>query len=180
VKLIHNRATVSPTAQLLGRGIVQIGAYCTIEDNVVIDLGSSGRGVFILGSRSKIKIGSVLRCYENKLVIGHRVTLGNFCVVSAHGGIEIGEYTMTGPHCVIHAADHTTEGAEPMRLLGEMASGIVIGRDCWIGAHAVILDGVSIGEGSIVGAGAIVNRSIEPNTIAYGVPARAARNRSKS
>ena len=52
------------------------------------------------------------------------------------------------------------------------AAPIVVGKDVWIGAHATILKGVTIGDGAIIAAGAVVTRDVPPNTIAAGVPAR--------
>lgn len=49
---------------------------------------------------------------------------------------------------------------------------ISIGNDVWIGAHAVVLAGVTIGQGAVIAAGAVVNRDVEPYTIVGGVPAR--------
>jgi len=59
----------------------------------------------------------------------------------------------------------------------ESRRGIVIESDVWIGAHAVILDGVTVGHGSVVAAGAVVNRSVSPMTIVAGVPAKPVRRR---
>jgi acetyltransferase-like isoleucine patch superfamily enzyme len=53
-----------------------------------------------------------------------------------------------------------------------LPSPVEIGEDVWIGAHAVVLPGVRIGSGAVVGAGAVVNRDVPPNTIVGGVPAR--------
>ena len=49
---------------------------------------------------------------------------------------------------------------------------IVVGRDCWIAARAIVLPGVHIGDGSVVAAGAVVNRTCEPGSILAGVPAK--------
>jgi acetyltransferase-like isoleucine patch superfamily enzyme len=57
-------------------------------------------------------------------------------------------------------------------LQGYDAEQITIGSDCWIAAHSIILPGVRIGAGSVVGAGAVVNRSCEPGSVLAGVPAR--------
>jgi acetyltransferase-like isoleucine patch superfamily enzyme len=52
------------------------------------------------------------------------------------------------------------------------AQEIVVGRDCWIAARAIVLPGVHIGDGSVVAAGAVVNRTCEPGSILAGVPAK--------
>jgi galactoside O-acetyltransferase len=57
---------------------------------------------------------------------------------------------------------------------------VVIEDEVWIGSHVVILPGVRIGQGAVIGAGSVVSRSIPPNAIAYGVPARVMRMRGDS
>lgn len=57
-------------------------------------------------------------------------------------------------------------------MQGATRKGIEIGKDCWIGANATILDGVKIGDGCIVAAGAVVNRDVPSYTIVGGVPAK--------
>ena len=59
---------------------------------------------------------------------------------------------------------------------GITAVGIRIENGCWIGAGAIILDGVTVGEGSCIGAGAVVTRSVPPHSLAVGAPARVIRN----
>lgn len=60
----------------------------------------------------------------------------------------------------------------PIRLQGETASGIRIGRDVWIGTSVKVLDGVEIGDGCVVGAGSVVTKSLPPYCVAVGVPAK--------
>jgi acetyltransferase-like isoleucine patch superfamily enzyme len=66
------------------------------------------------------------------------------------------------------------------KLIRETADELLptkIGRDVWIGANAVILGGVTIGEGAVVAAGAVVNQDVEPGAVVAGVPARKIRKR---
>ena len=65
-----------------------------------------------------------------------------------------------------------TQGPTALRLLGESAAGISVGKDCWFGANVTILDGVTIGDHVIIGAGSVVTRSVGTCSVAYGVPAR--------
>ena len=67
--------------------------------------------------------------------------------------------------------------SEPMRWSGPEAAPIRLHRDCWIGAGAIILPGVTVGEGAVVAAGAVVSRNVEPYAIVAGVPARPVKNR---
>jgi acetyltransferase-like isoleucine patch superfamily enzyme len=78
----------------------------------------------------------------------------------------------------LHAGNHRFD--HPTKLIveqGTVHKGIVIEDDCWIGAKATILDGATIGRGCVVGAGAVVTRSIPPYSVAIGVPARVVKQR---
>ena len=92
--------------------------------------------------------------------------------------LEIGARTMIAALCYIGGGRYSTRGAVDLPLADrkEPRSGVVIGPDigpgCWIGAGAVIIDGVTLGRGSVVGAGAVVTRSFEAGSVVAGVPAR--------
>ena len=66
---------------------------------------------------------------------------------------------------------------QPIRLQGVSRQGIHIGPNCWVGAKVTVLDGVTIGEGSVVAAGAVVTKDIPPYSIAAGVPAKVIKRR---
>jgi maltose O-acetyltransferase len=86
---------------------------------------------------------------------------------------------MMGPEVLILTTNHRTDSIErPMNQQGhQSAAAVTIENDVWIGARAIILAGVRIGAGSIVGAGAVVPKSIPPGVIAVGNPARVVRQR---
>jgi acetyltransferase-like isoleucine patch superfamily enzyme len=154
-----------------GGGTIVVGPYVTVEPRATLDTGTP-KGVIAIESRSKIKTGTLLRCYGSEIRIGHRVSLGEYCLVAAHGGVRIGDYTMIGPYTMINAATHIIDGEEPFRFQGEIARGIEIGEDVWIGARCTVLDDVRIASRSIIGAHSLVNRSTRPQTISVGAPAR--------
>lgn len=98
----------------------------------------------------------------------------NFTVVDdTH--VYIGDFTMIGPNVVITTAGHPIlpqlreNGAYQYNLP------VRIGRNCWIGAGACILPGVSIGDNTVIGAGSVVTRDIPANVVAFGSPCRVIR-----
>jgi len=107
------------------------------------------------------------------------VWLGPYVVIYGHGGVEIGEQTLVSMHCTILSSNHAVP---PMgTLIRDTADEVLptkIGRDVWIGANAVILGGVCIGDGAVIAAGAVVNRDVDAGSIVAGVPARFVRSRS--
>lgn len=85
--------------------------------------------------------------------------------------VEIGARTMIGPNVSILAATHEVE-VQSRRDNIEYAKPIIIGSDCWIGGHAVILPGVTIGKGSTIGASSVVTKDVPAWSVAMGSPAR--------
>lgn len=93
------------------------------------------------------------------------------CYIQALNGIEIGEGTLFGPSVKIISANHSASD------YGKWVKDkpIVIGKKCWIGAGAIILPGVRLGNGVVVGAGAVVTKSFPSKTVIAGNPAKALR-----
>lgn len=105
--------------------------------------------------------------------VGDHSYIGANAVLGAGGGITIGNNVLIGQCVNMHAENHVF--ADPGRLIREQGvsyQGIVVEDDVWIGSKATILDGVTVGRGAIVAAGAVVTRSVAPLAIVGGVPAR--------
>ena len=88
--------------------------------------------------------------------------------------IYVGDYTMFGPHVTLATAGHPIEpGLREKGMQYNMP--VTIGRNCWIGAGAVILPGVTIGDNTVIGAGSVVTKDIPANVVAVGNPCRVLR-----
>ena len=107
--------------------------------------------------------------FGKNIKIGKDVFVNSGCCFQDQGGVTLGDGCLVGHNVVFATLDHDKR---PGRRGDMTAAPIVVGKDVWIGAHATILKGVTIGEGAIVAAGAVVTRDVPPNTIAAGVPAR--------
>ncbi|MFI9639459.1 sugar O-acetyltransferase [Micromonospora sp. NPDC051925] len=88
--------------------------------------------------------------------------------------ITIGADVQIGPNVQLLTATHPVE-PDPRRAKWEAAQPITIGDNVWLGGGVIVLAGVSIGENTVVGAGAVVTRDLPPNVIAVGNPARVIR-----
>lgn len=88
--------------------------------------------------------------------------------------IYIGSYTMIGPNVTVATAGHPIL-PELREKAYQFNMPVHIGRNCWIGAGAVIMPGVTIGDNSVIGAGSVVTKDIPANVMAYGNPCRVAR-----
>jgi acetyltransferase-like isoleucine patch superfamily enzyme len=99
-------------------------------------------------------------------------------VVYGHGGVEIGESTLVSMQCTILSSNHAIPPVGTLiRDTPDELLPTKIGRDVWIGANAVILGGVTIGDGAVIAAGAVVNRDVGEGAVVAGVPARLFRKR---
>lgn len=107
--------------------------------------------------------------FGKNIKIGKDVFVNSVCCFQDQGGVTLGDGCLVGHNVVFATLDHDKR---PGRRGDMTAAPIVVGKDVWIGAHATILKGVTIGDGAIVAAGAVVTRDVPPNTIAAGVPAR--------
>ncbi len=107
-----------------------------------------------------------------KVVIGDDVGMSG-CTISAATSITICSHVLIGSGCLITDTDsHPINPEERRAGLGGASSPVVIEDDVFIGARVIILKGVTIGHGSVIGAGAVVTKSVPANSIAAGNPAK--------
>jgi acetyltransferase-like isoleucine patch superfamily enzyme len=127
-----------------------------------------------LGSGCTIEKTVSFRSAE-QIEIGNRVVIGPFSVIwaSEHARLVIEDDVLLGPHVTLLTANHGIRAVDrPIRDQPQVEREIRIARGAWIGAQAVVLPGVTVGEGAVVAAGAVVNRDVRPFEIVGGVPAR--------
>lgn len=117
--------------------------------------------------------------FSPELSIGDNSGIGiNACI---NGPVRIGRDVMMGQDVIVYTTRHNDDRTDiPMKKQGmKEVSPVIIGDDVWIGGRVIILPGVTIGKGSIIGAGAVVSRDIPEYSVAAGVPARVVRTRNK-
>jgi len=108
------------------------------------------------------------------------VWLGPNLVIYGHGGVEIGDDCLLSMNVVILSSNHQIPNRERhIRWEQDQLRPTQIGKDVWIGANAVILGGVTIGDGCVVAAGAVVTKDLPAYSVAMGVPAKVVRSRSR-
>jgi len=174
----------------IGRGVkirggksLSLGRNAALHDHVRIDarsrVGVTIGDNFTLRENSVIECTGVLRFPGESLTIGNNVGVSQFAFIGVRGPVTIGDDVQIGPRVTIYAENHNFEDTDrPIREQGVRRAGIVIGNDCWLGTGCAILDGVTIGQGSIVAAGSVVTKDVPPYAIAAGAPARVIRQRS--
>lgn len=132
--------------------------------------------------RFRMKHGEKLRVHSTASIRNaQNITVGknshinyNCCIwCGENSKIILGDNLLMGPGVKMFSTNHGTFKDEPMTFQNSIEADIVIGNDCWIGANAVILKGVTIPDGCVVAAGAVVSKSLpEPYTIYGGIPAK--------
>lgn len=115
-----------------------------------------------------------------RIVLEDNVYVGEYGVVTSNAEIRIGRDTIIAPHVDLVDFNHGTADVAGTVLSQPVeARALRIGRDVWLGANVKVLCGVTIGDRSVVGAGAVVNRDVPERGVAVGVPARVIRLRGE-
>jgi acetyltransferase-like isoleucine patch superfamily enzyme len=161
---------------------MEFGRTVQIGDNVQINALSklgikTGNNVSILNN-TIIECTGVIRNLGEGLVIGNNVGFAQNCFIQVRGKVIIGNNVIFGPYVSVFSESHNFGDPEvSINKQGETRIGITIEDGVWLGAHSTILDGVTIGHDSIIGAGSVVTKSVAPYSIVAGIPAKLIRNR---
>ena len=122
------------------------------------------------------KVPSTLRVFPpfytdfgKNIHVGENVFINACCHFQDHGGVVIGDNCQIGHNVVFATLNH---GINPEDRHHTYPAPIVLGKNVWVGSNATILQGVTIGDNAIVGAGAVVTKDVEANTIVGGIPAK--------
>lgn len=128
--------------------------------------GSTGSSIFVEPS---------FRCdYGFNIHVGDNFCANFDCVILDCAEVRIGRNCLIAPQVGIYTAHHPLDRTQ--RASGvEMASPVTIGDDCWIGGHATINPGVTLGNNVVVASGAVVTKSFGDDLVIAGVPARVVR-----
>ncbi|HSX10042.1 MAG TPA: acyltransferase [Candidatus Saccharimonadales bacterium] len=126
-----------------------------------------------IGRDTSIQYGCFFNGMRN-IEIGDKVYINHHTELLARDvGISIGNYIMIGQHTILIADNHNYQDPKTLMIFqGSTNKKIIVEDDVWIGTHVIILPGVTIGRGSIVAAGAVVTKDVEPYSIVGGVPAK--------
>jgi len=138
----------------------------------------SGTRNIHLGKRCRLGMETELRTMENgKIHLGDDTRLNRGCTLTSYSEIFIDDFTIIGEFVSIRDANHGMKLGKPMRYQPHTLKNIRIGQDVWIARGSCILAGVTIGEGSVIGANSVVTKDIPPHSIAAGVPAKVIKKR---
>jgi acetyltransferase-like isoleucine patch superfamily enzyme len=180
------RSIVAPDSYVIGPENIHIG-----KDSMILGgarLICSGMppykktsGSISIGERTIIRENTFIITYGAKISIGDDSTINPFCLIQGGADLTIGNCVRIAGHTSIIPSNHNfTRTDIPMHAQGSTMIGIVIHDDVWIGANVTILDGVTIGKGAIIAAGAVVNRDVPAYSIVGGVPCKIIKYRNSN
>ncbi|MGC1308911.1 MAG: DapH/DapD/GlmU-related protein [Phormidesmis sp.] len=159
---------------------IRIGDNVVIDDYAVLDAkGIDNHGITI-GNNVMIGRNTSISCKNGDITIGDNTNIATNCFIQSGKTVDIGKNVLFAPYSyVIGGGDHEISRTDiPIIAQGQIIKGIKIGDNCWIGADVKILDGVEVHRDVIIGAGAVVTKSVEEFGIALGMPAKVHRKRN--
>lgn len=176
---VGNQVFIQHGVELINASSIEIGNQVNIFKGVRLDAKGHDHNRLYIGHGVSIErnvdIGSMA---DTIIYIDDHTYIAPHVSIAGPGNVKIGKNCMIASHCGIYANNHVfTDVSLPIKDQGVTRQGIVIEDNCWLGHAVTVLDGVTIGQGSIIGAGAVVNKNIPPYSIAVGVPAKVIKSR---
>jgi acetyltransferase-like isoleucine patch superfamily enzyme len=163
LKLRFGRRLQTDGLAFVGPGVkLQIGRDATVH----------------LGRWSWIGHGCKIRAHEGEVRIGAKTVLGQEVTISAFQHVSIGRECIVADRVMLIDFDHgVVEVERPIREQGIYKRDVRLGNNVWVGYGACFLRGVTVGDNTVIGTYAVVNRDVPDNAVVAGVPARIVRMR---
>lgn len=172
VAKVGSFAFIEAGVEMRGVGSIELGNRVIIRNRCALN-GWSPCSKLQINDFAHLDSGVDIRTHTGGTIqIGRRTYIGPNVCIAGPGDVSIGEDCLIASNVGIYANNHTySDRSVPINQQGVTARGIKVGDDCWLGSGVKILDGVTIGRGCVVGAGAVVTKDLPSYSIAVGVPA---------
>ena len=185
IKEVHGLFLVGRNVKITHGAHIRCGKNVKFEDYSEIH-GLCSEGL-VFGDNVTISRGVMIRPssyyggdYGVGLVMGNNSSIGPHGYIGCSGKIVIGSNVMFGPKCSLFAENHVFSDTETnIKSQGVCQKGITIEDDCWIGSNVIILDGVTIGKGSVIGASTLIAKDVSPGSIVMDKRNREIKNRDE-
>ena len=157
---------------------VRIADDVAIDDGCVLDAkGTANQGIRI-GRRVFLGRNTIVACKDGDIVLEDGVNVSYHCAVFSASSVRIGADTLLAAYCYVVGGGHEFDRLDvPVVRQGRPSKGIDVGGGAWLGAGAIVLDGVSVGHDAVIGAHAVVTQDVPAFAVATGAPARVVRDR---
>jgi acetyltransferase-like isoleucine patch superfamily enzyme len=160
-------------------GRIHLGDNVLVDDLVVLDAKGTGSRIEV-GDGVLIGRGCILSCSDATISLGSHVSIGPFSHFASKSSIRIGSNVGIGSDVHVIAGGYdVTDPGRPVIMQERVSKGITIEDAVWVGVGVRILDGVTIGRNSIIGAGSVVTKDVAPFSVFLGNPGRVVQNRDR-
>jgi acetyltransferase-like isoleucine patch superfamily enzyme len=172
VSKMGSDVNIEPDVRLVCAQTIVLGHGVSIGRHTLLNGWNRGSQL-ILRDDVKLDQGVHIQAIGGTIDIGARTYIGPYVCMAGPGDIQIGKDCLIASGSGIYANNHIFDDpTRPINQQGIVWKGIVIEDDCWLGSGVRVLDGVTIGHGSVIGAGAVVTKNIPPYSVAVGMPAK--------
>lgn len=162
-------------------GKIKLGNNVILDDNLLIDAKGENNGGITLKDEVFIGRNSILSCKGGDIELDERANLGANCYIFSSNKVKLGKDVIVAAYAYfVGGGNYKLDQLDipiNQQYDFEGKGGVEIGDNVWVGTHVVVLDGVKVGRGSVIAAGAIVSKEVEEMSIVGGVPAKVLRNR---
>ena len=164
----------------IGKGVllrqpnrISVGSKILVDDYVALDVRDEESSI-TLGDKVSIGRQTTIAAKGGTVELEQGVNVGSYCRIATQSKVTIGESTLIGAYCYVGPGNHTRDEGSGNFIEGDMQikGGVIIGKHCWLGARVTVLDGVTIGDGAIVGAHSVVKEDVPAGAVAVGIPAK--------
>lgn len=159
---------------------IHLGTGVIVDNNCVLDAKGKSEDGISLGDHVVIGRNTILSCKGGRIRIDDNSNISANCMLLSESELSIGKNVLVaGMAYIVAGGNHGTERTDIPIIRQPMVckGGIRIEDNCWLGANVTVLDGVTIGRDSIIGAGATVTSDIPEYSIAIGTPAKVVKSR---
>lgn len=155
-------------------GKIFIGDGTVVDDGCMLDAKGEGNKGIDIGNGVYIGRNTIIYCKNGDIILQEKVNIGHNSIVFSSNKVEIGREVLIAAYTyIMSGGSYDYKSSEKIIDQSGYSKGpTVVGPNCWIGAKAIVGDGVSIGRGCVIGAGAVVLSDVPEDSIAVGVPGR--------
>ncbi|MUG93830.1 acyltransferase [Scytonema sp. UIC 10036] len=177
---LGNSVYIHNGVEFISTRYIEIGNGVYLFKDVRIHAGSHQNNRVCLADGVILEKSVEIGALDNTQIhIGERTFIGSSVCIGGPGNITIGKDCLIASHAGIVANNHIFDDpTQKISSQGITRKGITIEDDCWLGHAVTVLDGVTIGKGSVIGAGAVVTKDIPSYSVAVGIPAKVIRQRT--